>query len=493
GTLIPADSYLVIARSRTQLLSHYPALSAALVLGDYSGRLGNKGDRIALAKPDVLVTTNSQGKVQTKNILVAQHDVTYAVGGRWGQWSSGGGSSMELIDPDADPLQPSSWADSDETQKAPWTQVSLTDVLENGNTGFSPTFIHIGMQGMGECLVDEVEVFKQGSTNLCLNGNFESTVSAQKWELKGNHSTSTIDTNGNAFSGNACLHVRSQGDADTGVNSIRRSLQAGLSTGVTATIRARIRWLAGWPQALFRVHGNYMALQAQMTVPTNLGTPGARNSRRIDNAGPAIYEVAHAPAIPRIGQQVLVTCRAMDPQGVSNLTLHYRFDPVLTYTNVVMADDGQNGDAVAGDGIYSGYLPARSNAGIVAFYIDALDGAATPAHTAFPASAPVQECLVRWGDAVPFTTYSHYHMWNTAAIEKARNSSIALDNTYRDMTLVYGNGRIIYNAGFRDKGSPYHSGAGDYAVTVPADDLLLGVDERIFGSTGNGGAEASGI
>src|SRR4029078_6778463 len=82
-------------------------------------------------------------------------------------------------------------------------------------------------------------------------------------------------------------------------------------------------------------------------------------------------------------------------------------------------------------------------------------------------------------------------MWNTQSTDSQRNN--ALNNTYRDCTLVYGNSRVIYNAGFRDKGSPFHGGVGDYAVTVPPDDKLLGVIDRVFGATGNGGSEETGL
>src|SRR6185436_9181277 len=109
----------------------------------------------------------------------------------------------------------------------------------------------------------------------------------------------------------------------------------------------------------------------------------------------------------------------------------------------------------------------------------------------FPSDAPTHECLIRWDDTVPFGTFAHYHMWDTAATESAFNSSPQLDNTFRDATLVYGMNRVVYNAGFRNKGSPYHSGGGDFAVTVPRDEVVLGVDDRIFASTGNGGSEGT--
>ncbi|MBI1841210.1 MAG: lamin tail domain-containing protein, partial [Verrucomicrobia bacterium] len=168
----------------------------------------------------------------------------------------------------------------------------------------------------------------------------------------------------------------------------------------------------------------------------------------------------------------------------------YRYDPGLVLTNVVMRDDGTGGDLVAGDGVYSGVIPGRT-AGIAAFRVEATDAAVAVSTNVFPPLVPAQECLIRWGETIPVGSFGHYHLWSTAATEAARGGSTSLNNMYRDGTLVYGNGRIIYDAGFRDKGSPYHSGQGDFALTVANDDLLLGVNDRVFGATGNGGAEST--
>ena len=37
-----------------------------------------------------------------------------------------------------------------------------------------------------------------------------------------------------------------------------------------------------------------------MSIPANLGTPGARNSRYATNAGPAITDIIHTPVLPGI-------------------------------------------------------------------------------------------------------------------------------------------------------------------------------------------------
>ncbi len=488
GNRLSPGGYLVVAKSVARLLANYPHLNMTNTVGDYSGTLRNSGDRITLAKPDRIISTNDLGDVVTHTIPIVVDEVSYSAGGRWGKWSDGGGSSLELIDPNADPLRPSNWADSDETGKAAWTTVSFTGTLDNGQGGFAANRLHISMQGMGECLVDDVGVFKVAGVNLLTNGGFELGVGA--WKFFGNHSESTVDTTG-AATGTRCLHVRGQGDGDTGVNSIRTTLAAGLASGNTATITAKVRWLAGWPEVLFRSRGAWIEMPARMEVPRNLGTPGEANSRRVNNAGPAIFDVNHSPALPRAGQPVLVTCRVSDPDNIGSLRLRWRADPSATLSNVTLRDDGASGDLVAGDGIYSALIPGRSDTVVVAFRIEATDAAATPATTIFPAGAPAQECHVRWGDPVPSGTFGHYHLWNTAATDAARNN--ALNNTWRDATLVYGNQRVIYNAGFRDKGSPYHAGGGDYAVTVPQDDMLFGVTDHVLASTGNGGSEETGL
>ncbi len=497
GTVVPAGGFLVVAADAARLRANYPQLTTANTVGNFSGRLANGGERLALAKPDLIVRTNAQGQVVTNTIFITVAEVAYKDGGRWGRWSDGGGSSLELIDPRADPHQPMSWADSDETLKAPWTTVEFTGRLDNGNTSFPANRLRISMLGPGECLVDDVEFFRVGSTNVVRNGGFEEgTPTPTGWTLTGNHSRSAVVTSG-AASGARCLHVRAQGDGDTGINSIRNTLFTSVPQNQNATLRAKVRWLAGWPEVLFRAQGNWIEFPARMEIPKNLGTPGQPNSRRVLNAGPAIYDVTHSPAVPQANEAVLVTCRVSDPDGIASVSLLYRQDPTTTYTTVAMRDDGLAGDAVAGDGVWSARLTGRGAGTLVAFRIQATDRAGLPASSTFPsgtfteAGSQGQECLVRWGDPVPFGTFAHYHLWSTQATEAARGN--ALDNTYRDATLVYNDHRVIYNVGFRDKASPWHGGRGDFAVEVPADDLLLGQSERVFGSTGNAGNEPTAI
>ncbi len=487
GTSLGPGGFLVIARNAARLRTNYPQLNANNTLGDYSGALGNSGEQLSLSKPDGVVSTNEFGNLVTNKIHIVVTEVSYATGGAWGRWADGGGSSLELADPKADPLRGANWADSDETQKAVWSPVTFTGRLDNGNTAYSADRLFLGLLNDGECLVDDIEVVEGAGANLVSNPGFES--GAAGWSFFGNHAPSGVDSVG-AFAGTRCLHVRAGGGVDTGPNSIRTPLAAGLANNDTVTIRARVRWLRGWPELLFRLHGNYVDFAAALPVPANLGTPGQPNSRAVANAGPAIYAVTHSPAVPRNNEAVLVTARISDPDGIGALNLRFRLDPATTFTTVAMRDDGTLGDVLAGDGIYSARVSGRSAGTLAAYRIESTDGAG--ASSVFPRNVPTEEALIRWGDEVPFGSFPHVHLWSTQANQGAPDGN-PLNNRYRNGTIVYGNQRVIYNVGFRDKGSPYHGGGGDLTAVTPEDDLLHGVRERLFSLTGNGGSEDTGL
>lgn len=495
GVSLAAGGRLVVAKNIARLRSRHAHLNPANSIGDFSGTLSNGGERIALSMPDTILSTNETGLVTSSTIWIDVAEVTYDDGGRWGTWADGGGSSLELIDVNADPRRPSNWADSDESSKGQWTTVSVTGSLDHGNGGFPPDQLQVTIQGGGEAMVDDVEVIRQGtSVNLVSNSGFEtgSGSAATGWTFQGNHATSLVQTGG-ASTGNRSLRIRSQGRGDTGFNRIRTPLAAGLADGNQATIRARVRWVVGWPEVLFRLRGNWLELPARLTVPTNLGTPGLANSRAVVNAGPALWEVTHRPALPAANQAVTVTARVSDPDGIADVRLVGRVDGVGTAVTVLLRDDGSFPDAAPGDGIFSGNISGRAAGTMVAFRIEARDSAATAVTSRFPSDAPTRECLVRWGEIIPIGSFGHYHLWSTAATEAARGQTSALNNVYRDATLVFGDQRVIYNAGFKDKGSPFHGGSGDFYVNTPEDDALLGTTDIALASTGNGGSEDTNL
>ena len=306
--------------------------------------------------PDQVINTNTPGVTKTNVAWIVVDEVTYGTGGRWGQWANGGGSSLELIDPRSNHRLAGNWADSDETGKAPWTNIEASGVLDLG-ANYDPSIsrIQIGILDVGECLVDDIEVLPGGSEpNYVSNPNFESGLTG--WSLQGDHVRSSWESTGYA-SGHS-LHLRCSDRIWTGANSAQGTLNRNsLGSGQTATLRFKARWVRGWPEVLLRLNGNWLEATGALPVPLNLGTPGARNSRAVANAGPAIYEVRHSPSLPAANQDMIVTARVHDPDGVASVVLNYRFDPATNYSAVTMVDDGTGGDAVAGDGLYSATIP----------------------------------------------------------------------------------------------------------------------------------------
>ena len=90
----------------------------------------------------------------------------------------------------------------------------------------------------------------------------------------------------------------------------------------------------------------------------NQPTPGAPNTGGASNPGPEIVEVTHSPGQPTDSQDIVVTAQVRPRQmPISAVVLQYR----VQYGNVRragMADDGTGPDLLAGDGLYTGTIPA---------------------------------------------------------------------------------------------------------------------------------------
>ena len=471
NTIVPASGYLVVAKNAARLLTNYGNLNTANTVGDYKGSLANGGERLTLAMPSETVVTNQSGLPESHVIWIVADQVAYGTGGRWGQWSAGGGSSLELIDPRSDSRLASNWADSDESAKAPWTTVSYTGILDNGSG--TADELQILLEGPGECLVDDAEVLDANGVNRVTNSTFESGLGG--WVPQGNHDQSSLEPTG--YSSARSLHVRALERGDPGANRIRTQLSAPLADATSATIRAKVRWLKGHPEILFRLHGNALEAVGVMALPANPGTPGAANSRVVANTGPAIYGVSHRPVLPAANQAVTVRAQVSDPDGLASLVLKYRVDPATNLTTVAMM--------YSGAGFYSATIPGQSAGKVVAFHIQAADGAATSATTKFPNDAPTRECLIRFGETQPAGTFGSYRLWLTQGTFNRWSSRLKLDNGDLDATFVYGDQRVVYNIGALYGGSPwispgYNTPTGNlcgYVFHFPPDDLMLGVTD----------------
>ncbi len=483
GSSIPAGGHLVVARDILALRGKYAGLNAVNSIGNYGGSLANSSERVALAMWDTVVETNLDLSLSTNTIYITVDEVRYVDGGRWGRWTDGDGSSLELRDPHSDNRRPSNWASSIETSKAPWVNIEHTGVLDQGQVGNGRTIdeLQIMLLGAGECLIDDLEVFRQtDGINLVPGTDFGGGIGG--WFIQGNHVTSGWNA-GEGFNAPGSLHLRASGGGDNGANRLKVKLTAAPSPGEIVTIRAKARWLAGSTNLLLRLYGNYLEASGALATAATPGTPGQPNSVLTSNAGPAIWDVTHDPVIPAANQSVVVTARVADPNGLGVLNLRYRIDPAATQTAIPLLDDGTGGDAIAGDGVFSATIPGQSASTLVAFHIEATDTLTALAR--FPATAPVNECLVRFGESDPFGTFGTYRFWMTAANIATWQARENLSNERLDMTFVAGPHRVIYNGGMRYRGSPWlrpgysgpTSGLCAYVFKVPSDDPYIGFEE----------------
>ncbi len=492
GSLVlQPTSNVVVALSANSLMSAYPGRFTVGVnlVGNYVDDLANGGQRLALK--------NTFG--------VVIDEVCFGDGGRWGRWSDGTGSSLELIDTRADHRLAANWADSLASTSAPWTSLSVTGIVQNGDGTNFPNGLELMMLGEGECLVDDVQVIATGGTNLISNGTFNgaclqllvgdvpsmcgtnvSMTTSTCWYAQGTHEMSEVLTNGGTTNG-PCLWIRATERGDYAANRIATCWGTAISTGVTCVIRANVKWLRGHPELVLRLRGSYLEAVAHMMVAPG-GTPGSANSQRLANAPPAIHAVTHYPVVPAANEAVLVTARVHDPDGVANLVLRYRLDAATNYTNIVMRDDGTAGDALMGDGIFTGKVPAQSSGTVVAFTVEATDGfGATSrfpkAEKLFPTDALQRECVIHFGDGQPTGNFGTYRVWMTTATFNQWTNRVKWHNSPLDVTFVYSPSRVIYNAGAKYAGTIYTSSkyyntpTGNlcsYSLDFSSDDRLLG-------------------
>jgi hypothetical protein len=475
GTVMAPGSYLVVARDSVRLLSRYPNLNSANTVGNFTAALANGGERIALARAD--------------GVIVEQ--VTYGVGGRWGRWAHGGGSSLERTDPRGDPNLAENWADSDESDKAPWTTVQFTGTLNSYGLGpLGLGSLYVVLLGAGECLIDKVEVFKAGGANVVTNPTFEAGLSG--WFGQGNHERIQWEPAG--FDDRGSLRLSASDGGETMMNRLGARLSAGLAYNSITTVRAQVRWQQGCPEVLLRLIGNQLEAYGRLNVPTHLGTPGLRNSRAVANAGPAFADVRHLPTLPAPQQAIVVTAQVADPDGLSKVLLHYRIDPSTNLISVAMNDLGGEGDSVSGDGVFSGSIPGQPSGSLVAFHISASDGATEAGQASYPADAPNREGLVRVGEITPPGPFVTCRLWMTLANMQRWQRRDPANDEPLDATFVYGEARVVHNVGafYAGRGAMlYYNGptnrSCDYKLLFPETDRFLGATDVQLSWPGMGG------
>ena len=80
---------------------------------------------------------------------------------------------------------------------------------------------------------------------------------AANWTAEGTEEQSGLET-AEGYNSAQSYHVRACDRGDNQLNRIRTPLTIAQASGVTLTIRAKVRWLRGHPEILFRLRGNWL-------------------------------------------------------------------------------------------------------------------------------------------------------------------------------------------------------------------------------------------
>lgn len=445
----------------------------------FQGTLSNSSDRVVLrnAANDII------------------DEVTYVDGGRWPEMADGGGSSLERIHPAAPSRAPESWRASVESTKlgaAAWHQVTYTVDRTRSTTsedasarlpGANPAntdyptnwneFL-LGLLDAGECLIDDVSVTESG-TELIQNGSFEGdalNAVPARWRCLGTHRLSRVVANPDGPG--KVLHLIADGALEHTTNTVTTTLANGhvLNNQKTYTISFKAKWLTGSPQLNSRLYLGRAIRTSILPQPPTIGTPGAPNSTRVENPGPAWDGLRHSPLVPAAGEPIAVHVTAADAEGVASATLHYR-SGTGSWQTVAMSLEGTE---------WRGQIPGQTSNRIVQFYVSLTDAAGQT--TFAPAAGPDSRALVRVGDSgvssVPLKNKMRLIM--TAADANALHDPLATVSDFRwGGTVIYNDREVWYDVGVRLRASPYgrngpHTG---WNIRFPADHPFRGVHKTI--------------
>lgn len=430
GIILPAKSYIVVANDAAFLKTLHPGLSN--VIGDFKGNLSNKSERVVLR--------DAKGN--------SADEVTYYGGGRWPQYADGGGSSLELRDPDADNSKPEAWAASDESKKAAWQTVRyrMESRQRFGLTTWNE--LCVSLLEAGEVHLDDMSIIQDpdgAKTERIQNGKFSlGSNGTETWRIIGNHRHSRTQPAPDDPA-NAVLHIVATGPSDTRHNHLETTLSENhrLVDGQPYEVSYRARWVAGSNQLNTRCYYAKLTKTTELEVPRNLGTPGQPNSRLEGNIGPTYEELTQEPLLPTPEQATTVSVVADDPDGLGQFTLRYSVD----------GQDFLGLPMQLADKRYSATIPKQAAASVVQFYVEGTDQIG--AISSFPARGPNSRALYTVDDGRGSKLPVHeLRLIMTAADRDFLLAPLNLmSNESLGCSVLYNRREIFHDVGVRMRGS----------------------------------------
>ena len=426
GTILAPGAYLVVANDAATLSAAHPSIT---VLGDFSGRLDNTGERILLL--------DARGNTAD--------EVHYFDDGRWPAAADGAGSSLELRDVRADNGAGEAWAASDETHGSSWTDYRYRGVAEPSAVGPDGVWeeLVVGLLDAGEVWLDDLSVIQDpdtAPTELLNNGSFD--VDSEHWRLLGNHQHSEIVADPDDPA-NPVLRLVATGPTGHMHNHAETTLRAPVGAR-EYEISFRARAISGSNQLNTRLYFNRLPRTTRVKASDQSGTPGAPNSRTEANIGPTFAGLDQDVALPAAGQAVSVRVTVDDPDGVAGMTL---------FSSVAGATFVAEPMAETTPGRWSATLPGQAAGTLVQLYVEAEDRLGV--RSFFPAAGPDSRALVQFDDGR--STNNGLHNFRILMTEFDSDWLLDEPNLMSDdrlgATVIYNDTTVFHDVGVRAKGS----------------------------------------
>ncbi len=417
GTEMEPDSYLIVAQDPEVFAAKFGVMPT---VGPYDGRLDNDGDELILRDAEV----NQVDRVN------------YNVGFPWPLDSNGKGSSMELIHPSLDNDLGSSWRASGIIASGPPERVFLFSEEATDwkyRKGTSEASNPVGAWRELDFVEDASWLTGQTSLGYSddddntplddMRDNYSSVFLRKKFTIDSEDDI-VPNLNLGIYIDDGCLvwingHPVGRFYMDDG--EIPFDDFAGRSHEANDFEDYPIPN----PQGVLNVGENVIAIHAfnasirssDFSVDARIfipaagegavaqPSPGVRNSVYSESAPPNVRQVNHAPDQPPANSEFKITAKVTDPELVSEVLVRYQvvdpgnyipahlahphnvllaradepftpnpeFEDPANWSEIVMRDDGQNGDFAAGDDIYTATMPPQGNRTLFRYRIVATD------------------------------------------------------------------------------------------------------------------------
>jgi hypothetical protein len=370
GTSIEPFGYLVVAQDPATLTDLYGAFP---VVGPFEGRISNQGEEIRLrnadgGREDAVDFQRgfpwpTVGGRESFSIELVHPDLDNDLGGSWRSADPDASTSGQLISAGA------SWRYRKGTSAPPagWRAIDFAD--GGWSTGTAPI-------GYGEDFVETTLAdMRNGYSTVYLRREFQLDDLADASSLtlevlyddgfnvwiNGTHvADGNLDNESLPYDGTADGTREDHGFIDYRLVSPSAYLVEGTNVVAVQLANASI---GGSSDA-------FIDLRLIGGAGGGSGpTPGARNSTWAESAPPQLRQVQHFPESPVGGEEVIVTVKVTDPDGVDSVALEYQLVDPGSYvrlsdgayqsgwTPLPMLDDGEGFDVDGGDDVYTVLLP----------------------------------------------------------------------------------------------------------------------------------------